>query len=468
MKRKSPKGNCRPGLSRDSTQNVSKAISESSVSPGRKIGKLTIGGRLKTLFCLISLVSMVAWPVQSHCKLFLDLENPNSAKMPIAVPDFVGQGPASLNGHDLARIIKNDLYLTGLFDIVEGLPSSSHNLTDPPDFDSWSQIGAQALILGSFQVRGDELVVEAQLYDVALKRLELGKRYTGRKNYYRTMIHKFGDRVMEKLTNVPGCFTTQIAFVGAGRSREIFSMDFDGHNLWQITRTGSINLSPEWSPTGRGMIFTSYMNRKPDLWGVDLATLKPYVISARPGLNASGRYSYDSKFIALSMSFKGTPKIFIITPQGQIIKELTSGRGNDISPTWSPDGSAIAYVSDQVGTPQIYIIPVNGGEPRRLTLQGNYNTDPKWSPRGDLLAFTARIKGRFQICTIRTDGTDLRVLTGAGSNQAPTWSPDGRMIAFQSNRDGRKLIYVMDARGEIQVPVSPITGRAPAWSRTGR
>jgi TolB protein len=147
---------------------------------------------------------------------------------------------------------------------------------------------------------------------------------------------------------------------------------------------------------------------------------------------------------------------------------LTSGRGNDISPTWSPDGSAIAYVSDQAGTPQIYIMPVNGGEPRRLTLQGNYNTDPKWSPRGDLLAFTARIEGRFQICTVRMDGTDWRVLTRSGSNQDPAWSPDGRMIAFQSNRDGKKLIYVMDARGETQVPVSPVTGKAPAWSRTGR
>ena len=265
---------------------------------------------------------MVAWPVQSHCKLFLDLENPNLAKMPIAVPDFVGQGPASLNGHDLARIIKNDLYLTGLFDIVEKFPSSPQNLTDPPDFDSWSQTGAQALILGSFQVRGDELVLEALLYDVALKKLELGKRFSGRISDHRTMIHKFGDRVMEKLTNVPGCFTTQIAFVGEGQSREIFTMDFDGHNLRQLTRTGSINLSPEWSPTGRGIIFTSYMNRKPDLWGVDFATLKPYVISARPGLNASGRYSYDGKIIALSMSFNGTPKIFIITPQGQHYKRV--------------------------------------------------------------------------------------------------------------------------------------------------
>jgi len=158
----------------------------------------------------------------------------------------------------------------------------------------------------------------------------------------------------------------------------------------------------------------------------------------------------------------------MISTQGQIIKRLTAGRGNDISPTWSPDGSTIAYVSDQAGSPQIYTVPVSGGQPRRLTFQSNYNTDPDWSPLGDLLAFSARIDGRFQVCTIRTDGTDFRVLTDKGSNQDPAWSPDGRMMAFSSNRDGKTLIYIMDAKGQIQVPVSSLTGKGPAWSRTSQ
>ena len=262
------------------------------ITPGNCFlaGRNRIRGRLSLLLCFLGFL-LVFCPSSAQCRLYLDLENPNLAKIPIAVPDFVAQSASQLNGRDLARIIKNDLYLTGLFDIVEGSPPNPQNPADPPDFDAWSQTGAQALILGRFQVRGDEWVLEAMLYDVALKKLELGKRFSGRINDHRIMIHRFGDRVMEKLTNVPGCFTTQIAFVSEGQSREIFSMDFDGHNLRQLTQTGSINLSPEWSPDGRGLIFTSYLNRKPDLWALDFASLRPYVISARPGLNASGRYS---------------------------------------------------------------------------------------------------------------------------------------------------------------------------------
>jgi len=388
--------------------------------------------------------------------------------MPVAIPDFISSSPGPLNGKTLASVIRNDLYLSGLFQIIETGPSQGFKQSGEPDLEAWSKTGAQALILGSFQVNGDDLVVEARLYDLALGKLELGKRFTGKIKDQRRVVHVFGDRVMEKLTGIPGCFSTRIAFVAEGRSREVFSMDYDGHSSRQMTQTRTINLSPEWSPDGQGLIFTSYINRNPDLWRLDLQTMEPKLLSGQPGINASARYSPDGRAVALSLSAQGTPKIFIISTQGNIIKRLTNGRGNDISPSWSPDGNFISYTSDQAGSPQIYVVPVGGGEPARLTFASNYNTDPDWSPRGDLLAFTARIEGRFQICTMRTDGKDLRVLTDKGSNQDPSWSPDGRMIAFTSNRSGQWLIYVMNARGEIQVPVSSIPGKFPAWSRNPR
>lgn len=400
----------------------------------------------------------------SAAAIEINFDSPNFVKTPVAVQDFVVQG-GSLTGRDLANIIKHDLYLTGLFQIVEAPQSPSRQ---EPDFDAWSQVGAQVAITGVFQVNGDQVVLEARLYDAALKKLEMAKRFTGRLADHRRMVHRFADRVMEKLTGTEGCFSSKIAFAGEAPSKEIHFMDFDGHNAFQLTRNGSINLSPDWSPDSRTILFTSYLNRNPDLWLLDLSTLQQFPISSRQGINASGRYSPDGATIALSLSFKGIPKIFAITTQGNIINKLTNGRGNDISPAWSPDGSTIAYVSDGAGTPQIYTIPATGGEPKRLTFNSNYNTDPDWSPRGDLICFTARIEGRFQICVIRPDGTDFRVLTSAGQNQDPAWSPDGRMIAFTSDRDGRRLIYIMDARGQIQERVSRVEGKGAAWSRNFR
>jgi len=402
-------------------------------------------------------------------QIYLDLDKPKVAKMPVAIPDLQSAQPRPLNGRALAGIIKNDLYLTGLFQPVEAIALPAVASTGEPDFDAWSQAGAQALISGRFQTDGNQIIVELKLYEVPTKKMLLGKRFTGGIGDHRQIMHKFADHVMAQLDRIPGCFSTRIAFVDASQSREVFSMDFDGHDLRQMTRTGALNLSPEWSPDRANIIFTSYVNRKPDLWSLDLSTLRSFPISSRPGINASARYSPDGSRIALSLSIKGIPKIFILTPQGNIIKRLTNGRGNDISPTWSPDGSTIAYVSDGAGAPQIYLISAEGGPSKRLTEIGSkYNSDPDWSPQGDLLAFTSRIGGRFQICTMRTNGEDFKVLTDKGSNEDPAWSPDGRMIAFTSTRDGKKMIYLMDARGEIQVPVSPIPGKTPAWSRNFR
>ncbi|MEJ2716204.1 MAG: Tol-Pal system beta propeller repeat protein TolB [Deltaproteobacteria bacterium] len=429
-------------------------------SQPRLAGHPRVSAIMVPLLLLLIAASFPAW-----AKLVIDVENPNLARMPIAIPDFVSTQPGAMNGRELATILRNDLYLTGLFDILETPGGIAPAEVERPDFQKWAQSGAQALVTGRFRVEGDQLILEARLFDVALKEMQLGKRFRGRVTDRRPMVHKFGDRIMEQLTGIPGCFASRIAFIGASRSREVFSMDFDGHNLRRLTHDGSINLFPEWAPNGRSILFTSYLNGKPDLWSLTFSPPERRLVSARPGINASARYSPDGRAIALSMNYKGIPKIFLITPRGNIIKRLTSGRGNDISPTWSPDGSTIAYVSDQAGSPQLYLIPVGGGQPTRLTFETNYNTDPDWSPRGDLLTFTARVGGRFQICTIRTDGSDYRVLTDQGSNQAPAWSPDGRMISFSSTRNGMRQIFLMDMMGQVQVPVSPIAGKSPAWSR---
>lgn len=401
----------------------------------------------------------------AHAKLVIDVENPNLAKMPIAVPDFFSHSPGPLNGTALSAIHRNDLTLTGLFQVMDDYGNALVRGGTEPDFEQWSRLGVQAVVLGSYEVSGDELTLEARLYDVPLRRIELGRRFKGKVADHRLMIHRFGDLVMEKLTSVRGCFSTRIAFAGDSPTREIFFMDYDGHNLRQMTSNGAINLSPEWSPEGGKLLFTTYVHNKPDLWLWEISRGQGWPISARAGLNVAGRFSPDGRTIAAALSFQGLPKIYEITIEGSIIKRLTEGRGNDISPSWSPDGSNIAYVSDQAGSPQIYVVSANGGQPRRVTLHSSYNTDPDWSPRGDCLAVSARIDGRFQICTMRIDGSDFRVLTNKGSNQDPAWSSDGRMIAFVSNRSGRKLIYVMDARGQIQVPVSSISGKTPAWSR---
>ena len=114
-----------------------------------------------------AVILFIAWllcPLLAHSKLVIDLDAPGLARMPIAVPDFISDQPGPLSGHEFAALLKNDLYLTGLFNIVD--TSSLPMLTSDghPDYEACSCAGAQAIVTGKFQINDGQLVVEGRLY----------------------------------------------------------------------------------------------------------------------------------------------------------------------------------------------------------------------------------------------------------------------------------------------------------------
>jgi TolB protein len=58
---------------------------------------------------------------------------------------------------------------------------------------------------------------------------------------------------------------------------------------------------------------------------------------------------------------------------------LTSGPGSHEAPAYSPDGRFIAYESSRAGGRQIYLMTANGEPIRQLTTSGS-NYGPSWSP----------------------------------------------------------------------------------------
>ena len=75
--------------------------------------------------------------------------------------------------------------------------------------------------------------------------------------------------------------------------------------------------------------------------------------------------------------------------------------------------------------------------------------------------------GGFDIFTVHVDGTDEHQVTAStGNNEDPSWSPDGRYLVFSSTRRGVPGLYVADATGASQVPLTDRAGgdTSPAWS----
>lgn len=397
-------------------------------------------------------------------------------QIPIAVPPLKITGQSSGDSKaaaDLIRaVVSADLTYSGLFNVLppslyESLPSAPGHVP----LRDFAAIGAQGVVQGNVGADPNAaggLVVEGIIFDSKSEALIAGKRYRGSRALARDIAHRIANDVMVAYTGRTGVSLTRIVVVGrAGGGKEIFVMDHDGADLKQITKNGSLNLSPAWSPDGRRLAFVSYRQGNPRLYiySGDDGSLKD---ASPPGseLCVAPDWSPDGRQIAFSSSSSGDSEIFLLDVATSRSRQITFNRGSDTSPAWSPSGREIAFTSDRSGRPQIYVMDAEGANVRRLTNDGTYNDSAAWSPSGDRIVFVSRIEGRFDILLLDiTTGRVSRLTQNAGNNENPRWSPDGRHIVFSSNRSGSYKIHTMDADGNRQEELrTPMEATMPDWS----
>lgn len=372
---------------------------------------------------------------------------------------------------EVADVLAFDMTLSGLFQVAT--KDLERGGIRPGEFSyiPWKTDGAKLIVKSGYSVTApDRLLLELRLYDVLQEKQLTAKRFSGSTGEVRRMAHAFSDEILRVMTGQAGPFTGQIAFVSKRTgAKEIYLMDYDGHNVKQLTRNNSINLNPDFFPNGREIMYTTYKNRNPDLYRKELYSGTEARISTQPGLNITAAAAPSGDRIALAMSKDGHSQIYLITSKGKQLARLTNSSALDVSPAWSPDGRQILFVSDRLGKPQIFVMDTDGSNVRRLTTNGSYNVEPRWSPKGNLIAYCRQMGGGFQIFLINPDGGDDTQITAEGSNEHPRWSPDGRFITFSSKRGGKEAIYLIrsDGTGETKVSQNGGSDTHPVWSPQG-
>jgi TolB protein len=426
---------------------------------------------MRIFLCLICLI--ISLPATLFAQTgYVEVTAPGNRQLKLAVdaPRSKDAKPLAETAKEIGNVIAFDMNMSGVISAETRQQSpqpGSMSMTES-DFVQWGASGIDLLVRSEYSINGDELAVEFRLFDITSRTMMTARRYLGKTKDLRRFAHAFADEIMLVVTGEKGCFTTRIVYVSNQTgNKEISIMDWDGNSPLPLTRNGSINLNPDFSPDGREIIFTSYKRNNPDLYKRALSNTVEVPISNRKGLNITGRWSPDGSRIALALSKDGNSEIYTIGKDGSAPSRLTNSSSIEVSPVWSPDGSQLAFVSDRLGKPQIFAMDAKGGAMRRLTMSGGYNVNPHWSPKGDKIAYARMQGGGFQIFTINADGSGDTQLTTAGSNENPAWSPDGRFIAFSSKRGGVEAIYVMRSDGSGQTRVSQGKGNStqPAWSR---
>jgi TolB protein len=417
---------------------------------------------LRILLASLSIFFIITVGAYSQIKL-PDVTGPTIQKIPISVPDLASIGTPDAKGKEFVDVLRNDLENAALFNVITGggVITDVNNINFQPFFDA----GADYLIAGQYQAAGGKYKFALQLFNVREERPIIGRSYEATPGKVREAAHRFADLIMKQITGNDGFFTSKIAFVlGSGRGRNLFIMDYDGANLIQLTRHSALVMSPDCSPDGTKIVFSSDKVWDQDLYIMDLVpSISEHRITRAFKLEQSPAWSPSGNQIA----FSANGDIYVSGPSGKGAVNLTRSYAIDVSPTWSPDGSMIAFVSDRGGNPGIYIMSSSGGAARKIS-SGGYSTDPSWSPNPQVnkIAFVKVEGSGANIFTINPDGTDEQRLTSGGRNETPAWSPDGHYIAFSSTRDGAKDIYIMYMNGENIRRLSRGGGKSfPAWCK---
>lgn len=436
--------------------------------------------KIKIFIAAMALLNLFGPLAQAEAP-YIAVGQARTKKTILALPAVRFQGARTLqvDANTIQKSVLNDLTFMDLFKFMPEAAFIENAATSgiAPNtfkFSDWTSIGAEILIKGGVGQEGSNLVFEGFVYDTTRARVIFSKRYIGKANEANIIGHAFSNDIVQALTGLPGIFLTKIVMTcDRTNKKEIYTMNFDGTDVKQITHHQSIAFAPAWHPDGAKIAYSLYTRhsnnvRNIDLYEFDFITNKIRLLSNRQGINSGAAYSPDGRRLALTMSFLGNPEVFILDTDKGAVTRLTHSFGFDVDPSWSPDGTKMAFVTSRTGRPMVFSMDASGvQEPKRLTFAGRYNATPSWSIQNNKIAFAGWKDSHFDIFIMNPDGTNIERLTKAqGNNEDPHFSPDGNFIAFSSNRTGSKNIYVMNVDGSYVRRLTYGLGNcvAPKWS----
>ncbi len=402
----------------------------------------------------------------------ININKGNVEPLPIAVTDFVSGGDL---GEKITDVIAADLKRSGLFAPVakQAFIEKISNPDQPPRFEDWKVINAQALVTGRVTQEGDgRLRAEFRLWDTFANQQMTGQQFYTQPENWRRVAHIIADAIYERITGEKGYFDTRVVYVAESgpknaRKRQLAIMDQDGANARALTNSNEIVLTPRFSPNRQEITYMSFEGQQPRVYLLQLETGQREVVGNFPGMTFAPRFSPDGQRVIMSLQQDGNANIYTMDLRSRTTTRLTSTAAIDTGPSYSPDGSQIVFESDRGGRQQLYVMSADGSGQNRISFgDGSYST-PVWSPRGDLIAFTKQSGGKFSIGVMKPDGSGERILTTGFHNEGPTWAPNGRVLMFfrQPAGSGGPQLYSIDLTGynEQQVQTAGYASD-PAWS----
>ena len=391
--------------------------------------------------------------------------------LPIAIVPFAWTGAPM--PEDISQIIANDLTRSGRFKPMPrtDLPSRPTDFAQV-NFKDWRTVGMDNLVVGRINATGDgAYTVEFRLLDVFSGTQLAGFQIPASNANLRLTAHQISDIIYKTLLNVPGAFSTRIAYVTVNRldakhsTYRLQIADADGYGAKTVLESKQPLLSPAWSPDGNRLAYVSFEDRNSAVYVQDVRSGQRQKVVSGVGINSAPAFSPDGRRLAVTRSQEGNPDIYVVDIASGQQTRVTTSEAIDTEASWAPDGSAIVFTSDRSGGPQIYRVAPSGGEARRVTFNlGNYNARASYSPDGRSLVMVNG-GGGYRITLLDLKTGSGRRLTDSNLDESPSFAPNSSMIIYATMAGRGTELAAVSVDGSIKQRLALQQGavREPAW-----
>jgi len=413
------------------------------------------------LFCL----ALLSAPFAARAAMEIQVVGGAASQIAVAMVPFQsapGQPAPALTG-----IAGNDLERSGQFRRVDVSGAQQPVAPAQVNYGVWRSKGADALVIGQVAaLPGGRFEVRFYLLDVIKQTQLAALSYNISAAQWRATAHQIADIIHEKLTGIPGAFSSRIAYVQKqGKRFELRVADADGQNPRTVVRSNEPVISPRFSPDGAHMVYVSFEDKKPVVYAQSLKDGSRRKVAAFKGSNSAPAWAPGGKRLAVVLTRDEASQIYLINADGSGLTRLTRGGNLDTEPVFSPDGKTLYFTSDRGGSAQIYQMPAGGGESRRVSFSGSYNVSPAVSPDGRYLAYISREDGGFRVVLHELASGQIRVLTDTARDESPSFAPNGQAVLYATVQGGRGILGTVSVDGKTRARLSEsgVDAREPAW-----